>query len=337
MFKIHKAVNKISVEGKGFSDLCTRIPITDIFQTRRRKKRDAKNNSGESVVTEVPFYDIEDDYYQYWDPAYYDDDIDDEESITASERINFDKYAPDLNFSKMGNSYDKVPTSIYCDIVNTLNEKCLEQNLLEIWRFSESLINTTTTEEILAAVNKLQISPWFGHKTDFSQLLGGILRNGSGYIIGAKAVRMVWSVRIPDDAVIVESQGSGVELELGDALTLSWEEEFVNSILEENSQSDDEYEIIPNAVKSYGEVSSEAIYFDGKLMVCGYILMFIYTTFMLGRLSCIELKLFLSLAGICSILMGLSIGIGISSVLNYPWTPMHVILPFICLGKLVLF
>ena len=86
-----------------------------------------KNNSGESVVTEDPFYDIEDDYYQYWDPAYYDDDIDYEESITASERINFDKYAPDLNFSKMGNSYDNVPTSIYCDIVNTLNEKCLEK------------------------------------------------------------------------------------------------------------------------------------------------------------------------------------------------------------------
>merc|ERR1712013_97142 len=82
---------------------------------------------------------------------------------------------------------------------------------------------------IVDAVNKLQTSPWFGHQADFSQLLGGIRRNSSGHIVSAEAVRMFWSIKVPEDAEIVESQGSGVELELGDATSLAWEEVYTGS------------------------------------------------------------------------------------------------------------
>ena len=67
-----------------------------------------------------------------------------------------------------------------------------------------------------------------------------------------------------------------MELELGDATSLAWEDEFVR-VIQESSESSDEFEIIPNAVKSYGQVSSQAIFFDGTLMAGGYFLMFIYT------------------------------------------------------------
>ena len=268
-----------------------------------------------------------DESYDIWDDAYYDD----EPIVFTTDRINFHKYGK-KTVANVSDPLRDIPKNIYCDLVTTLSEKCVEHSLLEMWRFSGNLISSVTTEEILDAVNWLETSPWFGHQADFSQLLGGIKRNSSGQIVGAEAARMFWSIRVPEDALIVESQGSGVELELGDATSLAWEDEFVR-VIQESSESSDEFEIIPNAVKSYGEVSSQAIFFDGTLMAGGYFLMFIYTAMMLGRLNCVEVRMFLAIAGISSILMGLVIAVGISSLLGFPYTPMHAILPFLCLGE----
>ena len=54
---------------------------------------------------------------------------------------------------------------------------------------------------------------------------------------------------------------------------------------------------------------------------------------MLGRVNLVEHRTYLTAAGIFSVAMGLSISIGISSIFNLPYTPMHAILPFLCLGK----
>ena len=40
----------------------------------------------------------------------------------------------------------------------------------------------------------------------------------------------------------------------------------------------------------------------------------------------------LSLAGISSVILGFVISIGLASVLGYPYTLVHAILPFLCLG-----
>ena len=42
--------------------------------------------------------------------------------------------------------------------------------------------------------------------------------------------------------------------------------------------------------------------------------------------------MYLSVAGLVSIGMGLLIAVGLSSLLGYPYTPMHATLPFLCLG-----
>ena len=72
-------------------------------------------------------------------------------------------------------------------------------------------------------------------------------------------------------------------------------------------------------------------------MVSGYLIMFAYTILMLGRVNLVEHRTYLTAAGIFSVAMGLSISIGISSVFNLPYTPMHAILPFLCLGKFTFF
>ena len=52
---------------------------------------------------------------------------------------------------------------------------------------------------------------------------------------------MFWSINVPDNSTIVESQGSGVELELGDLTSLQWEAKFVEI---SRSQSDQRFEVI---------------------------------------------------------------------------------------------
>ena len=131
---------------------------------------------------------------------------------------------------------EKLPANIYCDLVESLAERCGQHSLLEIWRYREDLIMTMTQQEILEAVNILETSPWFGHTMNYTQLLGGVTRNSSGHIVSASTGLLLWSISVPDNTSVVESQGSGVELELGDETSLAWEQRFVSTALEFSEQ-----------------------------------------------------------------------------------------------------
>ena len=48
-----------------------------------------------------------------------------------------------------------LPPGIFCDLVTSLDERCSEFSLLEIWDFREDVIATLTVEDILEAVNTL--------------------------------------------------------------------------------------------------------------------------------------------------------------------------------------
>jgi hypothetical protein len=39
--------------------------------------------------------------------------------------------------------------------VNTLNDKCLENSILEIWKFDRKLIERLTSQDIINAVNEV--------------------------------------------------------------------------------------------------------------------------------------------------------------------------------------
>ena len=69
-------------------------------------------------------------------------------------------------------------------------------------------------------------------------------------------------------------------------------------------------------------------------MVSGYLLMFLYTVLMLGNVNRIEHRTYLTAAGITAVILGLVVSIGLGALMNLPYTPMHAILPFLCLGKI---
>jgi len=314
MFEVYTTVQVVEGNGKFFEDICARVPIADIFQTKKRRKR------------EVNLTDYDDDDYNFWSGEY-DEYSEENEIVATKKRIDFEKYG--VKNKDKEEVEDSLPRNIYCDLVTTLNEKCVLASLLEIWRYDEDLINTATTEEIVMAVNMLEKSPWYGYDTDYSKLLGGITRNTSGHIVSAESTIMFWTVRVPDNAEIVQTQGSGVGLKLADETTLSWEENLVKACLNLSSSG---IEVLVNSARSYGDISADAIFSDTFLLLGGYLIMFIYTVIMLGRLNNIEVRLFLSIAGLISIGMGMAIAVSISSLLGYPYTPIHSALPLLCLG-----
>ena len=90
---------------------------------------------------------------------------------------------------------DSLPEDIYCGLITTLRQKCIQHTLLEAWRFEEELVMSATQEEILSAVNGLERSPWYGYSVDYGSALGGVTRNSSGHIVAAKTAQMYWSIR----------------------------------------------------------------------------------------------------------------------------------------------
>jgi len=374
MYELQKAINQIEVNGKTFKDICTRVPIANLFHTddKRRRRR-------ETLVTE-PIFDptlssdpildptlsiesaLEDleetavknetNYAEIW-PDYYNNEEEEEEEanfwpdydadysnereevelvqvIKPKVRINYELYGKKNNTGPK-KSIKQLPRDIKCGIVTRLPEKCLQSSLLEIWRYKEDLIYSATQQEIIDAVNLLETSPWFSYRMNYTSQLGGIVRNSTGHIIAAKGAQMYWNIAVPDDVELVHSQGSGVELELADATTLAWEEQMIQITL---NISHPGVKVFPNAAKSFADVSADAIFFDAIKMAIGYLLMFIYTVLILGKLNTLELKFYLAITGIVSVGMGLIIAVGLSSAMGYPYTPMHSALPFLCLGKI---
>lgn len=114
-----------------------RLPIADIFQTKRRRKRQAEDEDED-----------EDDYYDdIWDEDEYEDDETEETLyVKPVRRINYSKYGNSSKGDGDETSGDDLPADIYCDLLDTLNEKCFQWNLLEMWRFNEAYIETATQQ-----------------------------------------------------------------------------------------------------------------------------------------------------------------------------------------------
>ncbi len=88
-------------------------------------------------------YDVSD--YDYDEGDYFDEEDESRFYGKGSEENEDDESEED--FTK------DLPPEIYCDLINTLNEKCLESSILEIWKFSAKRIAALTRAKILEDIN----------------------------------------------------------------------------------------------------------------------------------------------------------------------------------------
>jgi len=200
MYELYMSVMTIRVENKTYADICTRVPIADIFHTRQRGRRAAVltedtlpstspsdsdaggsaewqpanmldnlplsrslrpfsaedgqqisdpsssksslDNEGLVVNLTTTALPGEDLYDTLW--ADYDYDYDKKVATAAAAarvRIDFDKFGIRRKTSKDERGEEKdgedLPRDIYCDLVENLEDLCLQTNLLEIWRYDK--------------------------------------------------------------------------------------------------------------------------------------------------------------------------------------------------------
>ena len=84
--------------------------------------------------------------------------------------------------------------------------------------------------------------------------------------------------------------------------------------------------------RSYTDVASSAIFLEVFKIMVGYIMMFFYTSFMLGKFNLVHQRMYLTILGMLSVVFGILVSVGWTGISGLPYTPLHAILPFLMIG-----
>jgi len=128
------------------------------------------------------------------DPLSEDDFFDDD----LTSRINQTLFEPVIH----------TDTKFYCDVINSLPKACLMFSILDIWNFDSAKIKKDSTEEIIAKINTIKVSPTLGHSMNFSELLGDITLDEKGRIIAATAIKTELMVHVKYLDVNMDKSGN---------------------------------------------------------------------------------------------------------------------------------
>lgn len=74
------------------------------------------------------------------------------------------------------------------------------------------------------------------------------------------------------------------------------------------------------------------VFKDARLLFVGYMIVFIYVCFMLGKFSFVHQRFFLSLGGVLGVIMGMIVSYSICSSAGFFYGPTHAVIPFLLLG-----
>ena len=84
--------------------------------------------------------------------------------------------------------------------------------------------------------------------------------------------------------------------------------------------------------KSTDDLMGETVFLDLQNVVFCFLVMYIYTSVMLNASNWQDVRLFLTAAGMLSVLLGILIANGITSALGYAYMPHFSMLPFLMVG-----
>ena len=166
-------------------------------------------------------------------------------------------------------------------------------------------------------------------ETNFTSYLSPVQYDDTGLIIGAKATYIVWLGKM--NMVEAKQNPAPNRGEPIDPRMLQWEGDILNIMLNKSDYPPG-LESYPNVARSFGDIAGETILGDVSLFVVGYMLMFLYASWMLGRFTCIGHRMHLATVGILGVIMGIVVSYGICSFAGIFYGPMHSVMPFLMLG-----
>lgn len=118
------------------------------------------------------------------------EDIDDSESIGSVDLVSW------------------VPTNFYCSIYNRMDKSCYVKSILDIWNYDDDIIRNLTTDDILKSLKTVVASPSLGHPMNWTELLGDLSRDENGQIIGAKAIKTEWFLKVNFSSIDMDKVGN---------------------------------------------------------------------------------------------------------------------------------
>ena len=321
LLDLHERLGNVEYNGSRYSDLCLEIPVTDIFQPDQRKRPlDGKRRKRRQAADDPNGGENDTDYYNYDNFNFYTGELNEDQE---EEELCFDFYTGDYgqcpdeeveeqyeskNSKKdeeedrgMGVDADSYPPEIWCDLVGTLNNKCGEYSLLEIWSYDREKIRSLTQQDIINAVNTVRTSPIFSYDTDFTDYLGGQTVNSTGHVIAATAMRSILLATYDADNVKASQKVFGVEFDLADPFTMAWEAKLVESLTNAKAELGEEadgYDLYFRTARSFGDEGNAPVEVDFTKMIGGYILMFLYVSLLLGNLNLVEGRFYLAIVGL---------------------------------------
>jgi len=304
----HNTTQIVSANGYRMKDVCYRLPVlSDLDQEDpSRRKRAAASEKTENQEFDFDFTSFDGDFHSSFDTT-------------------FDK-GVDPNFEP---SID-LPLGVFCDMVEDIEDACFENNILEIWKYDEKIINDLTEQDILDGINAVDISNLT--QVSYSSLLGKVRYNSTGSIVAAGSVLVQIFTRV-NFSLIVEG-GTSNDAGTGDVVDpvgLDWEAAFLG-VVENATVPGDQAQLFFMASRSFGDISGTTILGDVQLLMAGTIVVFMYVQLMLGKFNMVEQRAFLSMMGLASVGMAILVSFGLCAALGVFYGPVHSILPFLLLG-----
>ena len=184
-------------------------------------------------------------------------------------------------------------TKSYCKVLHNLRrDKCLENNILELWGFdNDTLYESLTFESVLDKVNEPNpISVPFNWPLDLSQLLN-VTRDASGKIIGASAASLWWTETVDlENMEDLVTSNSGF---LASESSLKFEArllETIESYQDQYIQLGDNNRIYANVAFSFDDIAMSAIFSNMGKLIVGFCLIYAYIFVSFGKFNCVEAR-----------------------------------------------
>ncbi|XP_011872409.1 PREDICTED: Niemann-Pick C1 protein-like [Vollenhovia emeryi] len=230
-------------------------------------------------------------------------------------------------------------SNMYCSIIESLPMRCLMVSILDIWHFDSAEIEKDSTEEIIAKINTIKVSPTLGHAVNFSEFLGDVTLDERGRIIAATAIRTLLMVHV--NFINVDMDKLGNMAGTADWATedvLKWELAYLESIrnlsnqLQSEKKTNGSWALYYGAGRSFGDISATSMFQDIDKLIVGCALMFLYVLTILSNYNWVEWRFCLTATGIFCVGAAFILAIGICSLIGIPYGPVHTSLPFMLLG-----
>ena len=90
--------------------------------------------------------------------------------------------------------------------------------------------------------------------------------------------------------------------------------------------------VYPFTMRSFDDIMEISLETDVKTMAAGYMLIYLYVLLNLGKLDLVEQRVWLAVAGIAAVMMGVITSFGIAAYLGIFYSEMNQLLPFLMLG-----